>query len=92
MVREGASASDIERTIAEDQRIVTLLREDNSYETYPPELLTVALLTDTERSMIRPVVAESWWRALAISLFAPRQITVGEYMTTIDAFLDAVSS
>lgn len=148
MARRGASEAEIEQRLREQARVVELLIEGASYETYvakTPESepmsrerwafveanynsdatedlghfdapvllllgeddihvdvreteavyrervaqdqLTVELLPDTEHSMLRTSVADSWWRALAISLFAPRQITAAAYMERIDAFL-----
>ncbi|WP_195570590.1 alpha/beta hydrolase family protein [Paenibacillus sp. 1001270B_150601_E10] len=53
----------------------------------PPELLTVALFPDAEHSMLSTSTAESELRAILISLFAPRQITVTGYMDQIEQFL-----
>lgn len=52
-----------------------------------PRLLTTVLLPDTEHSMLSPATADSGLRALAISLFAPRRITVEGYMDAIDTFI-----
>ncbi|WP_307473828.1 alpha/beta hydrolase family protein [Paenibacillus harenae] len=52
-----------------------------------PELLTVAVFPDTEHSMLSKKTADSDFRALVISLFAPRQITVPGYMDQIEKFL-----
>ncbi|MGR6544103.1 alpha/beta hydrolase family protein [Paenibacillus tundrae] len=53
----------------------------------PPELLHVKLLPDTEHSMMSTATADSMIRALLISLFAPRNITVQGYMDRITEFL-----
>lgn len=52
-----------------------------------PEWLTVAVFPDTEHSMLSKKTADSKFRALLISLFAPRQITVPGYMEQIEQFL-----
>ncbi|AZS17841.1 alpha/beta hydrolase family protein [Paenibacillus lutimineralis] len=52
-----------------------------------PELLTVAVFPDTEHSMLSTKTADSELRAVLISLFAPRQITVKGYMDQIELFL-----
>ncbi|RUT33652.1 alpha/beta hydrolase [Paenibacillus zeisoli] len=52
-----------------------------------PELLTVAVFPDAEHSMLSKKTADSDLRALLISLFAPRQITVPGYMDQIEQFL-----
>ncbi|UQZ37329.1 alpha/beta hydrolase [Paenibacillus sp. PK3_47] len=53
----------------------------------PPELLRVKIFPDTEHSMLATATAESPVRALLISLFAPRDITVKGYMEEIVNFL-----
>lgn len=53
----------------------------------PASLLTVKLFPDTEHSMLRVQTADSALRALMISLFAPRKITVDGYMEQIELFL-----
>ncbi|AIQ54137.1 alpha/beta hydrolase family protein [Paenibacillus sp. FSL R7-0331] len=53
----------------------------------PASLLTVRVFPDTEHSMLRTATADSSLRALAISLFAPRRITVEGYMEQIEVFL-----
>lgn len=55
----------------------------------PASLLTVKLFPDTEHSMLSVRTADSALRALWISLFAPRQITVDGYMDEIDLFLSS---
>ncbi|NQX46529.1 alpha/beta hydrolase [Paenibacillus tritici] len=55
--------------------------------TVKPELLTVALFPDAEHSMLSKKTADSGFRALMISLFFPRQITVPGYMDQIEQFL-----
>ncbi|MBE7680457.1 MULTISPECIES: alpha/beta hydrolase family protein [Paenibacillus] len=57
----------------------------------PSELLRVKLLPDTEHSMLSVSTAESPWRALLISLFAPRNITVKGYMDEIEDFLRSIT-
>lgn len=52
-----------------------------------PELLTVAVFPDAEHSMLSKKTADSSFRALMISLFAPRHITVPGYMDRIGEFL-----
>ncbi|ETT54584.1 MULTISPECIES: alpha/beta fold hydrolase [unclassified Paenibacillus] len=52
-----------------------------------PELLTVAVFPDAEHSMLSKKTADSSLRALMVSLFAPRQITVPGYMNQIEDFL-----
>ncbi|GBF77785.1 alpha/beta hydrolase [Paenibacillus sp. 598K] len=81
-----------------DTPVLLLLGEDDIHvdvreteavyrERVAQDLLTVELLPDTEHSMLQTSVADSWWRALAISLFAPRRITAAAYIERIDAFL-----
>lgn len=53
----------------------------------PPSLLTVKVFADTEHSMLATKTADSKLRALLISLFAPRKITVNGYMEQIEQFL-----
>lgn len=53
----------------------------------PASLLTVRIFADTEHSMLRTSTADSPFRALLISLFAPRSITVKGYMDEIDKFV-----
>ena len=53
----------------------------------PPELLTVTVFPDTEHRMMNTKTADSEFRALMISLFAPRQITVPEYLNEMETFL-----
>ncbi|KEQ27591.1 alpha/beta hydrolase family protein [Paenibacillus tyrfis] len=55
--------------------------------TVKPELLTVAVFPDTEHSMLSKQTADSELRAIGISLFAPRQITIQGYMEQIEQFL-----
>ncbi|QQZ58596.1 alpha/beta hydrolase [Paenibacillus sonchi] len=50
-------------------------------------LLTVKVFPDTEHSMLATRTAGSRLRAVLISLFAPRQITVNGYMEQIEQFL-----
>ncbi|GMB00047.1 prolyl oligopeptidase family serine peptidase [Pelosinus sp. IPA-1] len=50
-------------------------------------LLTVAVFPNTEHSMLSKETADSEFRAVLISLFAPRQITVPGYMDQIEQFL-----
>lgn len=57
----------------------------------PSELLRVKLLPDTEHSMLPVSTAESPARALLISLFAPRNITVKGYMDEIEDFLRSIT-
>jgi uncharacterized protein len=52
-----------------------------------PALLTVAVFPDAEHSMLSRKTADSDLRAVWISLFAPRQITVPGYMDQIETFL-----
>lgn len=52
-----------------------------------PELLTVAVFPEAEHSMLSRKTADSSLRALMISLFAPRKITVPGYMNQIEDFL-----
>ncbi|MDF2566284.1 MAG: hypothetical protein K0Q53_2688 [Massilibacillus sp.] len=52
-----------------------------------PSLLTVAVFPGTEHSMLSKKTADSELRAILISLFAPRQITVQGYMNQIEQFL-----
>ncbi len=56
-----------------------------------PSLLTVKVFPDTEHSMLSTRTAGSKLRAVLISLFAPRQITVNGYMEQIEQFLQDVS-
>ncbi|ASA25810.1 alpha/beta hydrolase family protein [Paenibacillus donghaensis] len=56
-------------------------------EIVDPSLLTVAIFPGTEHSMLSTKTANSDLRALFISLFAPRNITVGGYMEQIEQFL-----
>jgi len=56
-------------------------------EKVAPELLTVAVFPDADHSMLSPKTANSELRAVLISLFAPRQITVPGYMDEIERFL-----
>ncbi|MNC36089.1 Alpha/beta hydrolase family protein [compost metagenome] len=53
-----------------------------------PELLTVTVFPDAEHSMLSKKTADSDLRALMISLFVPRQITVPGYMDQIEQFLE----
>ncbi|UNK16020.1 alpha/beta hydrolase [Paenibacillus sp. N3/727] len=53
----------------------------------PPELLTVTVFPDTEHRMMSTKTADSEFRALMISIFAPRQITVPEYLDEMEKFL-----
>ncbi|MBE9914116.1 prolyl oligopeptidase family serine peptidase [Paenibacillus donghaensis] len=53
----------------------------------PPELLKVVVFADTEHRMMSTKTADSEFRALMISIFAPRQITVPEYLDEIEEFL-----
>ncbi|PYY25213.1 alpha/beta hydrolase family protein [Paenibacillus illinoisensis] len=57
----------------------------------PSELLRVKLLPNTEHSMLSVSTAESPARALLISLFAPRNITVKGYMDEIEDFLRSIT-
>lgn len=57
----------------------------------PSELLRVKLLPDTEHSMLSVSTTESPVRALLISLFAPRNITVKGYMDEIEDFLRSIT-
>jgi len=97
-VAANYSADATEELAHFDTPVLLLLGEDDTHvnveeteavyrERIAPDLLTVELLPDTEHSMLRTSVADSWWRGLAISLFAPRQITAAAYMERIDAFL-----
>ncbi|UED72274.1 S9 family peptidase [Brevibacillus sp. DP1.3A] len=52
-----------------------------------PELLTVSVFPDADHSMLSKQTANSNIRAVLISLFAPRQITIPGYMDAIDQFL-----
>ncbi|MED1783823.1 alpha/beta hydrolase [Brevibacillus fortis] len=52
-----------------------------------PELLTVAVFPDADHSMLSKQTANSNMRAVLISLFAPRQITIPGYMDEIEQFL-----
>ncbi|MFP7288098.1 alpha/beta hydrolase [Shouchella clausii] len=52
-----------------------------------PELLTVAVFPDTEHSMLSTRTADSELRAVLLSLFAPRRITVKAYMDQMEQFL-----
>ncbi|OKP85460.1 alpha/beta hydrolase [Paenibacillus helianthi] len=52
-----------------------------------PSLLTVKVFPGTEHSMLTTRTADSRLRAVIISLFAPRQITVKGYMEQIADFL-----
>lgn len=52
-----------------------------------PKLLTVAVFPDAEHSMLNKKTADSELRAVLISLFAPRKITVKGYMDQIEQFL-----
>ncbi|MDR0268658.1 CocE/NonD family hydrolase [Paenibacillus sp.] len=52
-----------------------------------PELLTVAVFPEADHSMLSKQTANSNLRALFISLFAPRQITIPGYMDEIEQFL-----
>lgn len=74
------SDQDINVDVQETERVY---REHVS----PSELLRVKLLPDTEHSMLSVSTAESPARALLISLFAPRYITVKGYMDEIEDFL-----
>ncbi|WP_046230904.1 hypothetical protein [Paenibacillus algorifonticola] len=56
-------------------------------EISPSSLLTVKVFANTEHSMLDVQAADSPLRALFISLFAPRQITVDGYMEEIEQFL-----
>lgn len=71
---------DVNVDIKETER---LYREQVS----PASLLTVRVFADTEHSMLRTSTADSPFRALLISLFAPRRITVEGYMDEIEKFL-----
>lgn len=51
------------------------------------DLLTVAVFPDADHSMLSKQTANSNLRALFISLFAPRQITIPGYMDEIEQFL-----
>ncbi|MNW27919.1 Alpha/beta hydrolase family protein [compost metagenome] len=53
----------------------------------PTSLLMVRIFADTEHSMLRTSTADSPFRALLISLFAPRSITVEGYTDEIERFL-----
>ncbi|WP_054942582.1 alpha/beta hydrolase family protein [Paenibacillus ihuae] len=53
-----------------------------------PELLTVEVFPDAEHSMLSTKTADSDLRAVMISLFMPRQITVPGYMDQIEQFLE----
>ncbi|PGB01955.1 alpha/beta hydrolase family protein [Bacillus toyonensis] len=53
----------------------------------PPELLTVTVFPDTEHRMMSTKTAYSDFRALIISIFKPRQITVPGYLNEIERFL-----
>ncbi|MHA6531275.1 alpha/beta hydrolase family protein [Paenibacillus sp. BAC0078] len=56
-------------------------------EVSPSSLLSVKVFPDTEHSMLTTQTADSEFRALLISLFAPRKITVNGYMEQIAQFL-----
>ncbi|MDN8587142.1 alpha/beta hydrolase [Chryseobacterium mucoviscidosis] len=55
----------------------------------PSDLLHVRMLKATEHSMLSTATADSPTRALLISLFAPRDITVKGYMEEITHFLQS---
>jgi len=57
-------------------------------EIVKPELLTVAVFPDADHSMLSKQTANSNLRAIFISLFAPRQITIPGYMDEIVQFLE----
>jgi len=56
-------------------------------EIIKPELLTVAVFPDADHSMLSKETVDSNLRAILISLFAPRQITIPGYMDEIERFL-----
>lgn len=60
-------------------------------KTVTPSLLTVVVFPNTEHSMLSTKTADSQFRAVLISLFAPRQITVEGYMDQIEQFLKKIS-
>lgn len=55
-----------------------------------PDLLKVSYLPEADHSMMSPVVAKTSLRAVGISLFAPRSITVPDYMDEISIFLQGL--
>ena len=56
-----------------------------------PSFLTVVVFPNTEHNMLNTKTADSQFRAVLISLFAPRQITVEGYMDQIEQFLKKIS-
>jgi len=52
------------------------------------QLLRVKVMPDTEHSMLSTTTANSPTRALMISIFSPRNITIKSYMDEITDFLD----
>ena len=56
-----------------------------------PELLTVAVFPDADHSMLSKETVNSELRAILISLFAPRQITIPGYMNEIEHFLKKIA-
>ncbi|WP_152393212.1 alpha/beta hydrolase family protein [Paenibacillus guangzhouensis] len=60
-------------------------------EIVKPNLLTVAVFPDADHSMLSKKTANSNLRAILISLFVPRQITIPGYMDEIERFLRSIA-
>ncbi|ANY71052.1 alpha/beta hydrolase [Paenibacillus sp. BIHB 4019] len=74
--------------LGEDDIHVDVKETEQVYrENAAPSLLTVAVFPNTEHSMLRTSTANSELKATFISLFAPRKITVSEYMNQIELFI-----
>ncbi|MCC5468180.1 alpha/beta hydrolase family protein [Pelosinus baikalensis] len=74
--------------LGEEDRHVNVKETEQVYRnTIKSSLLTVAVFPNTEHSMLSTQTADSELQALLISLFAPRQITVPDYMNEIEEFL-----
>jgi len=76
---------------AEDRHVDVKETEKVYRNTIKPGLLTVSVLPDAEHSMLDKKTADSQLRAVLVSLFAPRQITVKGYMDQIEHFVKKLS-
>jgi dipeptidyl aminopeptidase/acylaminoacyl peptidase len=76
--------------LGEDDIHVNTKETEKVYQeqVHPAELLQVKVFPDTEHSMLATDTADSPVRALLISLFSPRNITVKGYMEEIVHFLN----
>lgn len=74
--------------LGEDDINVDIKETEQVYrDSVDPSLLTVAVFPNTEHSMLSTSTANSNLKAVFMSLFAPRKLTVSEYMDQIELFV-----